>query len=100
MVTMYDILALLLTCLATARVTRLITEDRIFQAPRRWLLMRMGEERLSSYLLVCPWCMSLYVGAGAAGAWYAWGDQRWFLAVCAVFAFSYVAGFLAGREGE
>lgn len=96
--------SLLLAALATARLTRMVTTDRIFLAPRAWLLRRLvdryGEDGLLPYLLVCDWCVSVYVGAGAAGAWWAWGETRVFLAVCAALAFSYVAGWLAGRSGD
>jgi hypothetical protein len=95
-----DILSLLLTSLAVARVTRLIVEDEILAEPRMWALMRLDENGKLAYLLVCPWCMSVWVGAGASAAWWAWGGHRWFLAVVAALAFSYVAGFLASKEGE
>lgn len=95
-----DTITLILAALATARITRLITSDRITEAPRGWVLRRLDEGGLLAYLIVCNWCASVYVGAGMAGAWYAWGGHRWFAAVCAALAFSYVAGFLASREGE
>jgi len=97
-------LTLLLAALATARITLLITTDRITEAPRQWLVRkavaRAGSESLAAYLLVCNWCSSVYVGAGVAGAWWVWGEQRWFAAVCAALAFSYVAGYLNNRAGE
>ncbi|WP_326811640.1 DUF1360 domain-containing protein [Streptomyces scopuliridis] len=102
-----DTLTLVLAALATARITRLINIDRITEAPRnaaiRWLtsVKRKNEERgeLLAYMIVCPWCVSMYVGAGMGAAWWAWGGDRWFAAACAALAFSYAAGFLAGREG-
>ncbi len=89
---------LILTALATARITRLITTDRITQAPRHAILRRLDEDSLLAYLLVCDWCASVYVGAGAAGAWVLWGTTTAYLAVVAALAFSYTAGFLASRE--
>lgn len=91
---------LLLAALATARITRLITQDRITQAPRHALMRRLNADGLAAYLMVCDWCSSVYVGAAMAGAWWAWGDTRAFTAVVAVFAFSYVAGFLASKDGD
>jgi hypothetical protein len=88
---------IILTVLAVARVTRLITDDRILNRPRgvvaRWLDVRGWDEM--AYLIFCPWCMSVYVGAAAAGAWYAWGETMPFMAVTLALAASYVTGFLA-----
>jgi hypothetical protein len=95
-----DIITLALCALATRRITRLITSDRITQAPRHWLVRRLPEHSLSAYLLVCDWCSSVYVGAVVAGAWWAWGDTMAFTAVTAALAFSYCAGFLASKESE
>lgn len=95
-----DTLTLLLAVLAVARLTRLVTEDTVFDTPRsavlRALTGRWGAESRLAYMLVCPWCISVYAGAGVAAAWWAWGDARWFTAVCAALAASHVAGFLAG----
>lgn len=90
-----------LTILAVARVTRLITTDVLFETPRNavivWLMKDPGRpvrDRVS-YLLHCPWCASVYVGAAAAGAWYAWGETICYMAVVLALAASYVTGFLA-----
>ncbi|MEU1494303.1 hypothetical protein ABZ456_29125 [Streptomyces sp. NPDC005776] len=91
---------LILAALATARITRLITADRITERPRlatvNAALARDWD--LAAYLITCPWCVSIYTGAGMGAAWWAWGDQRWFVAVVAALAFSHTAGFLASRE--
>ena len=96
-------LSLILATLATARLTRLTVEDVITERPReaavRFLVKHRGPESMMAYLITCPWCASMYVGAGVAGAWWAWGDTRWFTAAVGALAFSYVAGFLASREG-
>lgn len=92
--------ALLVAALATARLTRLITTDEILRQPRQWLLRKLPENGMLAYLLVCPWCMSVYVGAAIAGAG-AWaGLWAWAWAPALALGFSYVTGFLAGREGE
>jgi hypothetical protein len=54
-------LYLILAVLAVARVTRLLTEDRLALAYRRWVTRRYGEESLRAYLAHCPWCTSIYV---------------------------------------
>lgn len=91
---------LVLAALATARITRLITTDRITEAPRNWTLRQLDANGLLAYLLVCDWCASVYVGAAVAGAWWAWGDTMAFTATMAALAFSHVAGFLASRESD
>lgn len=97
-------LSAVLMVLAVARVTRLITTDHIFERPRnalvRWFSER-GHDQLA-YLVFCPWCMSMYVGAAGAGAWYAWGETMPFMTVSGALAASYVTGFLASvtERGE
>lgn len=95
-----DLVTLLLTALAAARITRLITTDRITQAPRSWILRRLPDESLLAYLLVCDWCASVYVGAALAGAGSALGWWSWTMAVPAALAFSYIAGYLASKESD
>lgn len=97
-------MGLLLAALATARLTRLITSDRLTERARLWVMTRVimwrGEESLLAYLITCPWCVSVYTGAAMAGGWYAWGGQRIFTAATAALAFSYVTGWLTARESE
>lgn len=95
-----DLITLLVAALATARLTRLITTDRITQAPRQWALRRLASDGLTAYLIVCDWCASVYVGAAvaAAGAWA--GSWPWTWATPLALAFSYVAGYLARGESE
>lgn len=99
-----NVTTLLLAMLATARLTRMVTTDRIFLAPRAWLLRkivrRYGEDHLLAYLPVCDWCASVYVAAGVYGAWASIGETPWFQVPVTVLALSYAAGFLASKEGE
>lgn len=55
------VLALIVGVLAVARITRLLTEDRLTIGYRRWVVKRTGEDSMLSYLVHCPWCMSLWV---------------------------------------
>jgi hypothetical protein len=93
-------ITLLVAALATARLTRLITSDRILQAPRNRLLRRLDSDSLAAYLLVCNWCVSVYAGAAVAvvGAWT--GVWPWPWTPALALAFSYVAGHLASKEDE
>lgn len=92
--------ALVLAALAVARLTRMVTTDRLFLGPRMWLIKRLDRESLLAYLIVCDWCVSVYAGLAMGGAWYLWGDTRAFLGITGALAFSYVAGWLAERTGE
>ena len=93
-----DLITLLTGALATARITRLVTTDRITQAPRTWLQLKLDPDGLWAYLVTCDWCASVYAGAGVAAA-LAWGPT-WTVWVLAALAFSYVAGWLAAKESE
>lgn len=93
-----DLITLGVAALATARITRLVTTDRITQAPRRWLLKRLDQEGLMAYLVVCDWCASVYAG-GIVVVVVLLGGQPGFW-VLAALAFSYVAGWLARGEVE
>ena len=97
---MASMVVLALAALATARLTRMVTSDRLFLAPRAWLLRWLKEDGLTSYLVVCDWCVSVYVGAGVAAALSWMGYLPWAQAPIAALAFSYAAGFLAERTGE
>lgn len=89
---------LLLAFLATARITRLITSDRLTQGPRLWAAEKTEERApMLFYLITCDWCASVYVGAVVAGAWAAWADTLWFQAPALALGASYVTGFLAER---
>ena len=95
-------LSLVLMMLAVARVTRLITTDVLFDGPRNWLTRRLlkgnpeGPVRTAlAYLIICNWCVSIYVGAAGAGAWYLWHGTVLYVVITAALAASYVTGFLA-----
>lgn len=100
-------LTVVLVVLTTARITRLITTDVLFEEPRSWLtraVLRGNPDGVLrnkiAYLIVCQWCASTYVGAAVAGAGWAWGGTMFFMVITAALAASYVTGFLASlKEG-
>lgn len=51
-----------------------------------------------AYLVVCPWCVSIWVGAVMAPLALAWGTRWWMLAPALALAFSHITGFLATKE--
>lgn len=61
------LLTVLLVGLAVVRVTRLLTIDQLFEPWRSWWLDRYGAGNSFVYLLYCPWCLSVWIGAVAAG---------------------------------
>lgn len=95
-----DTVTLALLCLATARLSRIVTTDRILNWPRSRLVRRLGGAHPLSYFVVCDWCVSIYAGVGVAAAWHLWGDTRWFVAVSVALAASHVSGYLASRTED
>lgn len=59
-------LRVVLVCLATYRATRLLVADAFppIKAFRDWVERRAGDESSWAYLVNCPWCVGVYVGAG------------------------------------
>jgi hypothetical protein len=85
-----------------ARLTVLINDDYLTEPIRSWvdsrsssgLVQHRGWDWLS-YLLGCPWCVSMWVGFGASAVvynWHEYGVVQW--ALLALSA-SYVTGYLA-----
>lgn len=120
-------LVLVLLCLTVYRVTRLITRDQfpLLMWPREmivsflypeyadkdWMSRRPakifkahwgGFGRTVAYLLVCDWCMSVWVAAGVVTGVWAWTDwiTSWVQAVMLGFAASTVTGWIASKEED
>jgi hypothetical protein len=95
--------AWLILPLGVCRATQMVLVDRIFARPRaallRWLNpngydLRDSRRGYLSYLLECPWCVSVWLG-GAAVALVAWEETRpWALFVLAALALSLAAVFM------
>jgi hypothetical protein len=95
-----DALTLVSLLLTTARLTRLVTADRITEKYRVAIISRVSPEGLLAYLIVCDWCASFYIGAAVSGAWWAFGDYEWFELVTLALSASYVAGFLNSKVDD
>lgn len=100
MMTTMEPITLLIAALATARITLLITRDRITHAPRRWLLSKLDPEGLAAYLLVCAWCASVYVGGAVAATGAVYGLWAWMWALPLALAFSCFTGVLVSALKE
>ena len=113
------LLYIVLVCVATARITRLITRDKLplIGVPREAFVQRWGvyedthgEARriaiggkqtnvvMSSlaYLWECDWCTSMWVGAGLTYLTWRWPETL--LWVMIALAASYVTGWGATAE--
>lgn len=96
-------LTLALYALATARVTGILTQDQLTAPARVWALDRLdhgpapakGWRWQLSYLLTCAWCVSIYVGAGAAIVWYTIGNHPVPVVLAALLAFSQITGMIS-----
>lgn len=89
---------------ASARLTRLLTTDYLFE-PLRFRVWKRLPPRLA-YLIRCDWCMSIYVGLAVfVAGWYAPDTPT--LIVSGALTASHVTGLSAtvelateGVEGE
>ncbi|HET7688840.1 MAG TPA: DUF1360 domain-containing protein [Nocardioidaceae bacterium] len=95
-------ISLLTDALAVYRLTVLVKDDKITARGRDAVWRRYGapdaeESGLVSYLLTCPWCLSMYFGAAAVIGRRAM--PRAWDPVARVLAFSATTGLLAeGKE--
>jgi hypothetical protein len=111
---MPSVITILVFALAVARVTRFITNDKLSEGPRARLVdaawqrwrpavpvtgRKWADEPKPAYLLTCPWCASIYVGAVAAPLCWFLGDNPWLFIPALACAFSQVTGMLA-KIGE
>lgn len=87
---------MLWAALAVARVTRLVTQDEITEPLRRGVLRRLNpDNRLHlklAYLLECPWCVSVWVGAGVFGTVATWPGSLALWIALSTFAASQITG--------
>ena len=112
-------LVAVLAMLATYRVALLISADEITEPPRSWLIHRIythtrkgvpdkprggtwddfarkdGDAPKAVVGLLCPWCVSVYVGFPVAWSAWCFGDRSWWFVPALALAASAVAGFLA-----
>jgi len=87
--------------LAFARLIVLLTMDTITEGPRDRLATHLRDThhpRLA-YFVLCPWCVSIWVGIPAAPVIYAYGHNWWLFVPALVLALSAAAGWLARVKG-
>lgn len=92
MPTTLDPLTTLLTVLFVWRVTRLLVADQILHPIRARIVLRLGPDQWFAYLITCPWCTSVWIGAGTFTAAWWWADTRWWFIMVGAGAASLVTG--------
>lgn len=92
-----DFVTLAILALATARVTRLITSDRVTASLRAALVRKAGATSRLTYLIHCDWCVGMYVGTGAAVAWHFLHGNPYFDVPMIALGLSYFTGYMASR---
>lgn len=87
--------------LAFARLVVLLTRDTITEVPRDAFVTALKERGHNSlaYLLLCPWCISVWLAIPAAPIIYAYGDSPWLFVPALGLALSAAAGWLARVKG-
>lgn len=87
--------------LAFARLTVLITSDVITARPRDAVVTALQERdhKLIAYMLLCPWCVSIWLAFPAAPIIYAYGHHWWLFVPALAMALSAAAGALARVKG-
>lgn len=95
---MLDVYTFIIICLASYRITRLLTRDVITEGFRNWYWKKFPPESTKlGYLLTCEWCLSIWV---ASVMWGFAMITTVTLAVATVFAISAVVGLLTAYEDK
>lgn len=82
---------IVLVCLATFRLTRLLTDDAISLPIRE----RLEPRPMLGYLVTCRWCASIWAGALLAGLAAALPESQILWAALLALSASAVAGLLS-----
>lgn len=98
MLTAMDALTIILIIGATARLTRLVTTDKILEQPREALLDRINPHGMLTYMLGCRWCVSIYTGAAATIYATITAGNVWCMAPMVALTASQATGLLASME--
>lgn len=87
--------------LAFARLIVLVTADMITARPREAVVEALKERKhtMLAYMLLCPWCISIWLAIPAAPIIYAYGNSPWLFVPALGLALSAAAGALARVKG-
>lgn len=89
-------LLLVLAALATYRLTRLVTADRITEPIRSRIEDR---SEFAGYLVTCDWCLSIWIAPLPATAVVLWPDNRVVLVALVALSLSALTGIASLVEG-
>lgn len=96
---------LLITALATARLTRLVTIDKFCEPFRNWVITKNGDDGWLTYLVFCPYCLSVWIAAALTPlAWFltsapdTLGITTWAGLPLTALAVSYLAAIIVTKE--
>lgn len=93
-------LLVLLICVATYRLTRLVVADGISDGFRDSVEARFGPESSWAYLVNCPWCVSVWVSIPTAWVSLEHADRVFVQMGLIALTASAVAGYLHTLEPE
>jgi len=92
-----ETLLVVLTVLAVARLTHLVTTDYLTQPFRLWV-HRHAPEKVA-YLVGCPWCLSLWTAAAVVPVVWLWPRSWWTQIPLLALTASYVTGMAEQLSG-
>jgi hypothetical protein len=99
---MSELITLGLYALATARLVRLVMEDRITGGIRAWIIRRATnhstKRMMVAYLISCGWCTSIWVAAPCAAAYVLVPHHPAALIPAALLTFSWLAVMAADLQ--
>ena len=87
--------------LAFARLVVLLTSDFITARPRDAVVEALKERKhnMLAYMLLCPWCLSVWLAIPAAPIIYAYAQSPYLFVPALLMALSGAAGALARVKG-
>lgn len=104
---MTTLTALLMTALAVARLTRLVTLDKFCEPLRMWVARRNGQDGWWTYLVHCPYCLSVWFAAAVTPVtwWLTEAHQdlhmpTWWGLPLTALAVAYLAAIIVTKENQ
>ncbi|WP_280332027.1 hypothetical protein [Nocardia wallacei] len=98
--TLLCLLTLTVYVLTAARLTRIVTMDKIGEPLRGWAVRRWPDGSMLRYLWFCPWCLGWWVCAVLAWPTALVAGLPWWFGFGLWPAGSYLVGVLAGLDRE
>lgn len=91
----------LIYAIAFARLVILVTSDVITARPRDAFVtsLKSNSHHMLAYMLLCPWCVSIWLALPAAPVIYAYGKSPWLFVPALALALSAAAGILGRVKG-